>query len=65
MCTAGKLQSEAIDQLGADVLVKEQLHATEFARRSRAAANASDARMSSRVRSGKSLRRDFMNGGPT
>src|SRR5712691_6213269 len=44
-------------QLVTDVLVEEQLHATELARRrSRAAAKASAARMSSRVRSGKSLR---------
>src|ERR687892_815058 len=57
MFAARKHQRQAINQLGTDVLVKEQLHATEFARRrSRAAANASVARISSRVRSGKSLR---------
>src|SRR5439155_11911897 len=41
----------------AHVFVEEEFHATEFtSRRSRAAANARHARISSRVRSGKSFR---------
>src|SRR5258705_13873900 len=54
---AGKVAGENSHEFVDQVLVKQQRHATELAsRRSRAAANARAARMSSRVRSGKSLR---------
>ena len=44
------------DECRAQICVEEQLHATELTRRSRAAANARLARISSLARSGKSLR---------
>jgi len=52
------LRFESLDEPGAQVLVEEQLHAAEelASRRSRAAAKARTARMSSAVRSGKSAR---------
>lgn len=51
------LGKKRLHQLGAEVLIEKELHATEFdRRRSRAAANARQARMSSRDRSGKSAR---------
>src|SRR5882672_7843352 len=57
MGAGGKLVGKNSHKLVTQVLVEEQLHATELARRrSRAAANARAARMSSRARSGKSLR---------
>lgn len=52
-----ELVREYFNEPVAHVLVEEQLHATELSRRrSQAAANASAARMSSRVRFGKSRR---------
>src|SRR5260221_10312384 len=57
MGAAGVLAGKSTHQLVAHIRVEEQFHATEFARRrSRVAAKANEARISSRVRSGKSLR---------
>jgi len=52
------LRFESLGEPGAQVLVEEQLHAAEelASRRSRVAAKARQARMSSAVRSGKSAR---------
>jgi hypothetical protein len=52
------LRFESVDEPGAQVLVEEQLHTAEelASRRSRVAAKARQARMSSAVRSGKSAR---------
>ena len=52
------LRFESMDEPGAQVLVEEQFHAAEelASRRSRVAAKARQARMSSAVRSGKSVR---------
>jgi Transposase IS116/IS110/IS902 family len=55
--TARILDTKIRDERRTEIRVEEHLHATEFdRRRSRAAANAKEARMSSRVRSGKSPR---------
>ncbi len=55
MCRSGIVGAEKSDQFRTEILVEEQLHSTEVARRrSRSAAKAKHARMSSRVRSGKS-----------
>ena len=53
-----KNRVQMIDEAWAQVLVKEELHAAggTASRRSRAAANARQARMSSRIRLGKSAR---------
>ena len=57
MGSAREVVRERLSESVADVFIEEQLHATELAnRRSRAAAKARQARMSSRVRSGKSVR---------
>ena len=57
MSAARVFRAQATDQGRTEIGVKKKRHATEFARRrSRAAANARDARMSSRERSGKSAR---------
>ena len=55
--TAWTLGTQGRDKRRTQIRVEENLHATEFdKRRSRAAANAKEARMSSRLRSGKSPR---------
>ena len=56
MCAGGKSVGEQVDKPWAEVLVEQDFHAAgEIAsRRSRAAANASTARISSVLRSGKS-----------
>src|SRR5438876_12292839 len=57
VATFRKDVSNRLYKSAAHVFVEEEFHATEFtSRRSRAAANARHARISSRVRSGKSFR---------
>src|SRR5947199_10838075 len=57
MATPGEHVGKRLCKSVAHVFIEEKFHATEFtSRRSRAAANARHARMSSRVRSGKSFR---------
>ena len=57
VCACRILTGQEFNQSWAKILIEEKLHATELdKRRSRAAANARHARMSSLLRSGKSLR---------